>query len=332
MKKFFNKVLTIRIEKNLYLISWIILLILGFIFIYNLEKILPDKYFYDSRSILKMIKIEDFYERSGDSYGLTAYIFSFIPLKTLKQFNVYIYIVFILFFIKLILNSSREVKFYIINFMYLFLSIIYLIRPGKEILQLGILGLCYFFRKYIPIFLLISGILFRHYLIIQAGIYLGIWFLLKKRKKKLWIVLLIIIFILINIKFPQILIKIFTIRDFVNKGRLNANDAKSIIVNIFQSELIIVCYINYFINFIRLLLPIELLFKSIKYIPYIFFQIYLSLKLWELRKKMNNEYVILLYSFILVSVIFEPDFGSFLRHTVPYFIFIINLLKEERKR
>lgn len=323
-----KKILNIKIEKNLYLLSWLVLLILGFIFIWNLENIFLDKYFYDSKAILNMIKIKDFYDGSGDSYGITAYIFSFIPIKTLQNYNIFIYIVFLSFFINLILKVPRTLKTYILNFIYLFLAIIYLLRPGKELLQLVILVLCYFYKKYTPIFLIIGGIIFRQYLILQAGIYVGIWILVNNKNRKVWFIVLIILFVVINLKFSELIFKIFSVRDVVNQYRIGSLDAKTIILNIFQGDSIALYYMNYLINFFRLLFPIELLFKNINYVPYVIFQSWFSLKLWNLKKILKNEYVILLYSYILVSVIFEPDFGSFLRHTIPYFIFIIKLLEK----
>lgn len=327
-----KKILNIKIEENIYLASWIFLLILGLIFTYNLENVFPDKYFYDSLRILNMIKIKDFYDRSGDSYGLTAYIFSFIPIKKLQDYNIFLYLFFIGFFINLVLKVPRTMKFYVLNFIYLFLSIVYLLRPGKEFLQLVMLGLCYFYRKYTPLFLIVGGVVFRQYLMLQAGIYIGIWILANKKNKKLWFVVLLILFVVLNIKFSKLMFEIFSVRDIVNKYRIDSVDAKTIILNILQGKSIALYYINYLINFFRLLFPIELILKSIKYIPYIVFQIWLSLKLWSWKKNIKHEYVMLLYSYILVSTIFEPDFGSFLRHTIPYFIFIINLMKWKEKK
>lgn len=326
-----EKILNIKIEKNLYLLSWLILLILGFVLTYNLENIFSEKYFYDSLRILKMIEMNNFHIRSGDSYGLAAYIFSFMPLKSLQSYNICIYLVFIIWFIKIILKTPRTLGLYILNFIFIFLSIIYLLRPGKEILQLIILALCYIFRKYTPFFLIVGGIIFRHYLILQAGIYIGVWILVNKKNKKKWLVLFLIIFIFLNIIFPKLMFMIFSVRDFTNKYRIDSLDAKTIILNIFNGNSIIIYYINYLINFIRILFPIELFFKGLRYLPYIFFQIWFSIKLWNWRKMLKNEYTILLYSYIFVSVIFEPDFGSFLRHSVPYLIFIIALIRKEKK-
>lgn len=77
--------------------------------------------------------------------------------------------------------------------------------------------------------------------------------------------------------------------------------------------------------------PIELLVKGIKYFPYVIFQIWVTKKLWN-WKNIKEDKVILLYSFILISGVFEPDFGSFLRHIVPYFIIIQNILFNESLR
>ena len=243
-----------------------------------------------------------------------------------------LYLISLIFFIPyLYKNYSLKVHLLFFNIVFLFLASIYLIRPGKEMLQLFIIILCYQFSKLSPIFLIIGGILFRPYLIVQGIIFIGLKFYLKRKNKVLWVILILILIVIFSLKFPKIVNLVLGVREKVNLHRLESPDARTIISDWLDKDGMIFLYINYFINTLRLLFPVELLVKGIKYFPYIVFQIWFTKKLWN-WKNIKEDKVILLYSFILIGGIFEPDFGSFLRHTVPYFIIIQNILFNESLR
>lgn len=169
--------------------------------------------------------------------------------------------------------------------------------------------------------MLLGGILFRKYLLIQGLFFFCIKKIKINKHKKYLIILILVIFILISIIFCNFIVEILNIRMLTNKPRQDSIYAVTIINNILPFNGITCSYINYLINTIRLLLPMELIFKGYKYLPYVFFQLWFTKKLWKWKYNLDDK-VILLYSFILVSGIFEPDFGSFFRHTTPYLIII----------
>lgn len=326
-----KSLVNLKIDKKSYILIWSIIIILNGIFIYSIENILPEKYFYDSYSIIDAIKFQD-YSHFDTSYRVTAKIFSIFNFNKLKSYNMTLYFIFLLYFIPYLYKNYSS-KFYLtfFNIVFLFLASIYLIRPGKEMLQLFIIMLCYQFDKLSPLFLMIGGMLFRPYLIIQGIIFIGLKFYLKRKNKVLWGILILILIVIFSLRFPKIVNSVLGIRERVNLNRLESPDAKTIISDWLDKDGIIFLYLNYSINTLRLLFPIELLVKGIKYFPYVVFQIWLTKKLWN-WKSIKNDKVILLYSFILISGVFEPDFGSFLRHTVPYFIIIQNILFDESLR
>lgn len=326
-----KSLVNLKINRESYILIWSIIIILNGIFLYNIESILPEKYFYDSYSIINAIKIQD-YSHFGTSYKITAKFFSIFNFDKLRSYNIVLYFISLLFFIPYLYKNYSS-KFYLtfFNVVFLFLASIYLIRPGKEMLQLFIIMLCYQFDKLSPLFLMIGGILFRPYLIIQGIIFVGLKFYLKRKSKVLWGILILVLIVIFSFKFPKIVNLVLGIRERVNLHRLESLDAKTIISDWLENEGIIFLYLNYFINTLRLLFPIELLIKGIKYFPYIVFQIWFTKKLWN-WKSIKNDKVILLYSFILISGVFEPDFGSFLRHTVPYFIIINRIIYNGSKK
>lgn len=320
-----KSLLNLKINKESYILIWSIIIILNGIFIYNIENILPEKYFYDSYSIIDAIKFQDS-SHFDTSYRVTAKIFSIFNFEKLRSYNIILYFISLLFFIPYLYKNYSS-KFYLtfFNVVFLFLASIYLIRPGKEMLQLFIIVLCYQFEKLSPLFLMIGGMLFRPYLIIQGIIFIGLKFYLKIKNKILWGILILFLIVIFGFKFPKIANLVLGIRERVNLNRLESPDAKTIICDWLDKDGIIFLYLNYSINTLRLLFPIELLVKGIKYFPYVIFQIWFTKKLWN-WKSIKEDKVILLYSFILISGVFEPDFGSFLRHIVPYFIIIQNIL------
>ena len=326
-----KSLVNLKIDKESYILIWSIIIILNGIFLYNIESILPKKYFYDSYSIIEAIKLQD-YSHFGTSYRVTAKFFSIFNFDKLRGYNIVLYLISLIFFIPYLYKNYSS-KFYLtfFNIVFLFLASIYLIRPGKEILQLFIVILCYQFEKLSPLFLIIGGILFRRYLIVQGIIFIGVKFYLKRKSKVLWGILILVLIVIFSFRFPKIINLVLGVREKVNLHRLESPDAKTIIIDWIDKDGIIFLYLNYFINILRLLLPIELLIKSIKYFPYVIFQIWFSKKLWNWGI-IKNDKVILLYSFILISGVFEPDFGSFLRHTVPYFIIINSLIYDGSKK
>ncbi|MGL5058157.1 MAG: hypothetical protein ACRC6A_12430 [Fusobacteriaceae bacterium] len=316
-----------KLNKNIYIIAWSILILLNGVFIWNIQKIFPPKYFFDSKFILNLIN-NNLYHTVGQSYRVTANFFSLLNLNTLQEYNIVIYLIFLVFFIPYLkLYYIRNVYINLLNFIYLFLASIYLIRPGKEFLQFIILGFCFKYTKYSWFFLIIGGLLFRKYLIVQGLLFLAIYFYknTKNSKKQKMKCFYIVGTIIVSIVFNGMVTTILGSRMAVNQWRENDMHAVTIINDIFKFDGMFFLYVNYFINTLRLLFPIELLLKNIKYLPYVIFQIWFTKKLYLWKYKKNYK-LYLLYSFIIVSGFFEPDYGSFLRHTVPYFIFLIDFI------
>ena len=65
-----KSLVNLKTNRESYILIWSIIIILNGIFLYNIESILPEKYFYDSYSIINAIKIQD-YSHFGTSYKIT---------------------------------------------------------------------------------------------------------------------------------------------------------------------------------------------------------------------------------------------------------------------
>lgn len=85
---------------------------------------------------------------------------------------------------------------------------------------------------------------------------------------------------------------------------------------------------NYVVCSIRMMLPVELLWKGIGYFPFVFYQIFILvyyIRALRNLKYLNKEVVLAVTCFtayLFGSFVFEPDFGSWVRHestTFPIF-------------
>ena len=84
--------------------------------------------------------------------------------------------------------------------------------------------------------------------------------------------------------------------------------------------------LNYLINAVRMMIPFELAVRSFQYLPFFCFQIAVTVYLVHMFGKLNeieDETQLLAISiflgYVLASVLFEPDFGSWVRHEAATF-------------
>lgn len=194
------------------------------------------------------------------------------------------------------------------------------------------------------------GIAFRNYYLLIACLFVLFVIMLcwpwenysKTTIRKICIcalLMLIGIYICLYLCKNDVIYRIFNSRMGVNQSRIGSNDANTIIldwVNNNEGKLFL-HFINYFINMFRLLLPFELIRKGTKYIAYIGIQLFMSAMLGvgvktfyhvikdkakQKKDVIPSKIKILLcvmVAWYLVAFIFEPDFGSFLRHQVAMF-------------
>lgn len=116
------------------------------------------------------------------------------------------------------------------------------------------------------------------------------------------------------------------------------------IVDYFNKTTYIGFLSNTAFNFIRIMFPIELLFLGVKYILSTIFLVSLSLiSMLQIKKYVGNKLLndkeklyflsaLSLVCFSFAQAIFEPDFGSVLRHKMMLLFFIIVMLSEISKK
>lgn len=323
-------------------------------------KVLPQKYFYDSEKILSIMNGSTLTDKG---YSFTANFFNSINIfkfNSIQQWSIAISIISLLFFV--LYFAKKEIS--ITKFIYIIASYallnIYVFNLSKDVIQLLFFLIAYIickklkcndFRKviFVAIVFFIESLFFRTYYMIIGTLVLGLYFIysrffsdsekVKKSKKKTsaiiicsFSIFMIMIYVLQKISVENYMLLI-NARNSSNIYR-DGTDAVTMINDLFSNSSYFYFILNYIINTIRILFPAELFFKSIKYTPFILFQFYFSNVLLKNMTKINKDksiYLFIVMAFEMVSIIYEPDFGSVIRHESVLMLFVLELIGTERK-
>ena len=324
--------------------------------------VLPDKYFYDSSRMLSMSTGSNSMQAWGDAYEVVADLFRELNILNFTTLQEWAYSLAFIFGIILILMLSRIDEPDNLQLFFIICSIgllnIYIFNISKDVIQYGIFFLMYLviINKRIPKILKIVGTFFifywestffRSYYILMGALFIilyGVIKVIQKRDKPInrneligvFSIIFIVMFLLVY--FSQFISyedyqRLINVRyDVPNPGAVSA------INNLIDDRGNLALYmVNYVINAVRMMLPVELLLNGPFYAPFVIYQImilyYLVLTIKSLNKN-TNEIVILSLSaflgYLLVSFTFEPDFGSFVRHEAATFpiLHLLALRKE----
>lgn len=301
---------------------------------------LSEKSFTDSNYIIQLM--QNNIENKGTAFYITAEFFKKINIfhfTTIAQWNITISILFtFLLFILLLKNKKYKFTEYLFLFLTFVLLNFYVFNISKDIIQLFIFLIIYLIivddkksdiKKliFVGLIFLLEAIWFRPYYILIDYAFFISYFVLNlfikhshnANKKKTILILFLALFVFL---LPISLTKIFyfdgysrivNVRDSIT-SILNANTE---ITNLISGDNFIIFSINYIINGIRIFFPLELLLKSITYLPFVFYQLLLTFLTFINVKHLNNKNIIplaIILGYFLGSIIYEPDFGSVVRH------------------
>lgn len=322
-------------------------------------KILPGKYFYDAEKIMLIMngsKITD------KGFSFTANLFNTINIfniTSLQGWSICISVIFTLILL-IVLNKKNDYTLSQSFFVVASIALlnIYVFNLSKDIIQFVFFLIIYWiiFNDKIKnkhkillsnIVLLFIALYFRTYfgivLLLADTIYFSYYFFVKssqEKKKQIKIIMLIITLFFIEVFIVgQISTEnynlIINARHSINIYRENSTDANTMINDILgQNSNFLIFIGNYIINFARMLVPIELLIKGFKYIPFIIYQLFITYNILKILRKINNKNIVMIsmiIGFLMVSIIYEPDFGSFIRHESALVLIILNMCIENSK-
>lgn len=322
---------------------------------------LPSKYFFDSWRMIDMLVNGEKstiawtgYQQAVD-FHKAINIFHF---NTINQFSTF-YGLIMTIVIMFIVSKAKEMDFMDSLFTLMATGVlnIYVFCINKEMIQI-----LYFILIYIIITSPIKNTMlkligcvavyywestsFRSYYIIMAAMSVLLYFAftwLKRRNKvtKLMIVTTVIIcfvgvfafFYASSFVAHDDYIEALNVRDSSTSTIREQGGANSAIYNPIEvNGNLGVFMIDYVINAFRMMIPIELLLKSPGYAPFFVYQIFILVYLFKALaniKTMDKKMVVALSCFVAYffgSVVFEPDFGSWVRHeatTFPVFQLLV---------
>ena len=321
---------------------------------------LPKKYFYDSGHILAVMNGSSLTDKS---YSFTANFYNSInvlKLSTVFQWSILLSSIAATILFIYLLNTKRSftAKEYIFIYVTIFLLNIYVFNLSKEVIQILIFTLCVLVINSSRIkdtkikIAIISGIFvlesiyFRVYYLILATLIPIIYFFInnnKKNKPIRAVLMVLAIFLLeafvVSVILPDGYSQIITARSSVNDVRLQLGDkdANTMILEVFgQNNSFLTFSANYILDFFRLVLPIELFTKGIKYSVFAVYQIITTcIIVASLKNNRKDTRKLLALSaiigFMMISAIFEPDFGSFVRHQTCLYPFMTIIINERRE-
>ncbi|MCI9128030.1 MAG: hypothetical protein HFG28_12815 [Eubacterium sp.] len=315
---------------------------------------LPPRYFFDSWRMVAMLT------DNGSMGAWTGYQdtvdfhtkINIFNLTDVNQFSIFYGIIMtplILFMVSKV--QEMEMKEVLFTLMATGVLNIYVFNINKEMIQI-----LYFLAIYIVISLPIKNTLikilgcagvfyyeslsFRSYYILMAvmSIFLYVIFLwLRKRRKITKFIIIFTVFLCFAGIFAFFYASKFVayddymdalnVRDGITStvkdagGGANSAIYNPITVNGNLGNFMI----DYVINSVRMMFPIELLVKSPGYAPFFFYQIFILYYLFRTLKNIrdiDNKMVVVLSCFVAYffgSVVFEPDFGSWVRHEATTF-------------
>ena len=104
----------------------------------------------------------------------------------------------------------------------------------------------------------------------------------------------------------------------------------TVIAPSFRTDNLFYLSVNYVLVMIRMLFPVELIRLGVKYFPYVFYKLLITvvflshLSHFKTNSQIMNLSLTVYIGFLCCSVAFEPDFGSWVRHeSVVFPVFII---------
>lgn len=323
-----------------------------------LTMMLPAKYFYDNNRIVGMVNEDIGVKAWAGSYIVAANFFKAINVfgfTSISQWSWFLgmLLTLIVFFMVLRLPEPDMVQTIFLLACVGLLNI-YVFNIGKDVIQF-LFFMAVYLVLLIPIrnsamkIVLASVILyfesrvFRSYYVLIAALVLAIYCILTVFRRNyrlppaakiiittvtmylLVCVMMVVASVVMHNEYKQIM----GIRDYSLNGREDDVDSVTIIKNWVggdNSTNLPLFLLNYLINAVRMMIPFELAVKGVQYLPFFCFQVAVTIylahlfgKLDEIEDETQFLAISIFLGYVLASALFEPDFGSWVRHEAATF-------------
>ena len=323
-----------------------------------LTMMLPAKYFYDNNRILGMANGNIATKAWGGSYVVAADFFKAINVfgfTTMSQWSWFLgMLLTVLVFLMVLRLPEPDMVQTIFLLACIGLLNIYVFNIGKDVIQF-----LFFMAVYLVLLLPIQSSVmkivlaavilyfeskvFRSYYVLIAALVLAIYCILMvfRRNHRLpsgvkigitiatMYLLVCAMMVVASVAMHSEYQQIMEVRDSSLSGRENDTDSVTIIKNWVggdNSSNLPLFLLNYLINAVRMMVPFELAMKGVQYLPFFCFQIGVTVylvhlfgKLDEIKDETQFLAIAIFLGYVLASVLFEPDFGSWVRHEAATF-------------
>ncbi|KAA8824913.1 hypothetical protein EMO92_07745 [Bifidobacterium reuteri] len=331
---------------------------------------LPAKYFFDNNRILSMVNGTAGDQAWTGSYQVATDMFkriNVLDFTTMNQWTLLLGLIFsILVFVMILGADAPDLLQSVFILATVGLLNIYIFNIGKDIIQFA-----FFFAVYIILMLPIKSSLvkvilsaavlyyestfFREYYVLIAALAIGVYAILLffRSRNQLglgslgWIILLMFLMvfammIVSSLVMPEEYNMIMGLRsgyvDSFGTGD-NGGIMATAIRNYIPGESLPIFMVNYVINLVRMLVPVELVLRGAAYLPFFVFQLMVTAYLVNLLRQINQVHDAKLFialcvfiGYVLASGIFEPDFGSWTRHESATFPLLLILIMNPLQR
>lgn len=339
--------------KIIALIFWIIIICALLSFSIFKQDILPNYFFFDENTITQFMQWGAQF-KPGDSYASTARFFSMLGAdRTSLWFPPFAAVLIIaqyLYYLKKA-KARHFTLLEVVLFVFLvFLSVTYMSMLSKEfIVALVIAPFVFFARRGLPGILtwcmiaLLYATYFRTYWFIMIPIFLGLYSVFRVTRKPLYLILSVPLTLLaLSFVFSLFLgLDLDNFRTTVNDYRIDAgdNNARTMILPWIAGGGPVLSWLNSTITWVTLMIPVPLfILLSPYYLLIASLVAALFYKLWIaffqiLAHKSQPDLAAcsaLIISFTAIQSIFEPDYGSYVKHLAPLYPLCLYVIYKSR--
>ncbi len=307
------------------------------------ESIFPEKYFFDSLTLQYAIE-HPVRERLDPSFSNTAKFYRIFHIDKYVVAPLLALIAYFFVIFKLFKNYSiKGISFfaYILIIMYSAIAMVYLATFSKDLLLFLIIVVpfVYFEKRFLifwSFFVIVYAYFFRNYWFITIALF---WFmkLFIINKPKRLIFFIPLFYLAVNFVYNYVFgVPISMIREIANIDR-DLDSGQTVIKTFIQGDNVLAITLNNIVTLLFLVIPIPLLllgrpfYVILTFIITIFFYNFLKFYFKEHKLKEYENVFSFVISFMIVQSLFEPDYGSFVRHLSPLYPFIFLCIAKNTK-
>ncbi|MBD9719531.1 hypothetical protein IB240_14090 [Raoultella sp. RLT01] len=325
------------------------------------ENIIPKYFFFDANTIADFIQ----YAKElvpGDSFSNTALFYKVLGVgRDSLVFSILSTAIIVFGFFLYVKKQTKRLSFVDIALLYFYmlLSVIYMTLLSKDfIVFLVVMPLLFFSKKGTfgivcwTIIAAFYAFYFRTYWFLFIGVFWGLYITCKflSKTNRLFVICILSLLFLAIVLQLALGVDVDNFRKIVNDVRLDQGNenANSMILPFLPGGGLIIGWINVSLTWISFMIPFPLIMSlSLYYIIISLLVILLYYKFWSAlkvellkdNKKRNQPCLVIscvILAFTLTQSLFEPDYGSYVRHLAPFYplffyvIFVNKMSPKER--